>query len=288
MANSKISPVTGRYVTFEVEGEEYRVFYLENGTGQPIVCQHTAGCHNHQWTGLLEDEEFTQNYRIIAYDLPRHGKSDPPLNSEWWKEEYKLTADFFTKFIVAFCDALELEKPIFMGSSFGGNVALQLALHYPDRFEAVIPVEAADYAPGFYLDWWHHPHANAAQVCASGVWDLMAPQSPDKYRWATWFYYTQGSEAFKGDLYFYSVDHDLRGKLDQIQGDKIKVVMMTGTYDYLTTPEDGKRTADQIKNAKFIEMTDIGHFPMSENHEVFRNYLKEALSYIGESTTSKA
>lgn len=288
MAKSKISPVTGRYVTFEVEGEEYRVFYLENGTGQPIVCQHTAGCHNHQWTGLLEDEEITQNYRIIAYDLPRHGKSDPPLNSEWWKEEYKLTADFFTKFIVAFCDALELEKPIFMGSSFGGNVALQLALHYPDRFKAVIPIEAADYAPGFYLDWWHHPHANAAQVCASGVWDLMAPQSPDKYRWATWFYYTQGSEAFKGDLYFYSVDHDLRGKLDQIQGDKIKVVMMTGTYDYLTTPEDGKRTADQIKNAKFIEMTDIGHFPMSENHEVFRNYLKEALSYIGESTTSKA
>lgn len=288
MANSKISPVTGRYVTFEVEGEEYRVFYLENGTGQPIVCQHTAGCHNHQWTGLLEDEEFTQNYRIIAYDLPRHGKSDPPLNSEWWKEEYKLTADFFTKFIVAFCDALELDKPIFMGSSFGGNVALQLALHYPDRFEAVIPVEAADYAPGFYLDWWHHPHANAAQVCASGVWDLMAPQSPDKYRWATWFYYTQGSEAFKGDLHFYSVDHDLRGKLDQIQGDKIKVVMMTGTYDYLTTPEDGRRTADQIKNAKFIEMTDIGHFPMSENHEVFREYLKEALNFIGETTASKA
>lgn len=288
MANSKISPVTGRYVTIEVEGEQYRVFYLENGTGQPIVCQHTAGCHNHQWNGLLEDEEITQKHRIIAYDLPRHGKSDPPLNTEWWKEEYKLTADFFTKFIVAFCDALELEKPIFMGSSFGGNVALQLALHYPDRFEAVIAVEAADYAPGFYLDWWHHPHANAAQVCASGVWDLMAPQSPDKYRWATWFYYTQGSEAFKGDLYFYSVDHDLRGKLEQIQGDKIKVVMLTGSYDYLTPPEDGRRTADQIKNAKFVEMADIGHFPMSENYEVFRKYLKDALDFIGASTASKA
>ena len=65
-----------------------------------------------------------------------------------------------------------------MGSSFGGNVALQLALRHPNKFRAVIPVEAADYAPGFYLDWWRHPHANAAQVCASGTWDLMAPQSP--------------------------------------------------------------------------------------------------------------
>jgi pimeloyl-ACP methyl ester carboxylesterase len=110
---------------------------------------------------------------------PRHGKSDPPENSRWWAEEYKLTAGHFTKFIVAFCDALELEAPVFMGSSFGGNVALQLALKYPDRFAGVIPVEGADYSPGFYLDWWQHPHANAAQVCASGVWDLMAPQSPE-------------------------------------------------------------------------------------------------------------
>jgi hypothetical protein len=44
-----ISPVTGRYVTMEVMGDELKVFFLENGSGQPLVCQHTAGCHNHQW-----------------------------------------------------------------------------------------------------------------------------------------------------------------------------------------------------------------------------------------------
>jgi len=284
MASARFSPVTGRYVTFEIEDEtlggEYKVFFLENGEGTPIVCQHTAGCHNHQYRGLLEDPEITSDYRVIAYDLPRHGKSDPPNDREWWKEEYRLTADFYTKFIVAFCDALELEQPIFTGSSFGGNVALQLALRHPDRFSAVIPVEAAEYSPGFFLDWWQHPHANAAQVCASGTWDLMAPQSPDQDRWKTWFYYTQGSEAFRGDLYFYSEDHDLRGRLGDIDTDKCPVVMMTGTYDYLTTPEMSKATADQIRGAHFIEMQDIGHFPMSENHEVFRRYFLEALERV--------
>ena len=285
----RISPVTGRYVTVDVDDTQYKVFYLENGTGQPLVCQHTAGCHNHQWRGLLEDEEITRDHRVIAYDLPRHGKSDPPENEEWWKEEYRLTAEHYTKFIVALCDELELDQPIFMGSSFGGNVALQLALRYPDQFRAVIPVEGADYSPGFYLDWWQHPHANAAQVCASGVWDLMAPQSPEADRWKTWFYYTQGSESFKGDLYFYSVDHDLRDKLDQIDGERCPVVMLTGTYDYLTTPDDGRRTAEHIKNAHFIEMEDIGHFPMSENHEVFRRYLLQALERIGSrSATAQA
>jgi pimeloyl-ACP methyl ester carboxylesterase len=275
-----ISPVTGRYVTLEVHNEEYKVFFLESGQGKPLVCQHTAGCHNHQWRYLLEDEDIIKDYRVIAYDLPRHGKSDPPVNKEWWKEEYLLTTDFFADFIVALCDALELDEPLFMGSSFGGNVALDLAHRYPDRFAGVIPVEAADFSPGYFLDWWQHPHANAAQVCASGTWDLMAPQSPDQYRWATWFYYSQGSEAFRGDLHYYSVDHDLRGLLHEIDTDKCPIVMLTGEYDYLTPPEAGKRTADGIKGAEFIEMKEIGHFPMSENYPVFKPYLEQALEKV--------
>jgi pimeloyl-ACP methyl ester carboxylesterase len=108
----------------------------------------------------------------------------------------------------------------------------------------------------------------------------MAPQSPEKDRWATWFYYSQGSEAFRGDLYFYSVEHDLRGKLDQIDGGRCPVIILNGEYDYLTTPEDGKRTAEQIRGAEFIEMKGIGHFPMSENYPLFKEYLQQALQTI--------
>jgi hypothetical protein len=58
--------VVGRYVTIEVDDCEYKVFYLQNGKGIPLICQHTAGCHNHQWRGLLEDEEIIKNYNVIA------------------------------------------------------------------------------------------------------------------------------------------------------------------------------------------------------------------------------
>jgi pimeloyl-ACP methyl ester carboxylesterase len=81
----------------------------------------------------------------------------------------------------------------------------------------------------------------------------------------TWWYYSQGAPGvFKEDLYFYSVDHDLRGKLHLIDTNKCPVYLLTGEYDYLSTPEDSKRTADQIPGAKFVEMKGIGHFPMSE------------------------
>lgn len=276
--------VLGRYVTITVQGAEYEVFYLESGHGRPLVCQHTAGCHNHQWRDLLRDPDITANYRVIAYDLPRHGKSDPPNNTAWWKSEYRLTTEHFIAFITAFCDALELDQPIFMGSSFGGNVALDLAHRVPDRFHALLAVESADFSPGYFLDWWQHPHANAAQVCASGTWDLMAPQSPDRDRWKTWFYYSQGSEAFRGDLYYYSVDHDLRGHLGEIDTRRCPLVLLTGEYDYLTPPEAGQRTAEGIPGAEFITMTEIGHFPMSENYPRFKEYLHQALQIVARKT----
>jgi pimeloyl-ACP methyl ester carboxylesterase len=112
----------------------------------------------------------------------------------------------------------------------------------------------------------------------------MAPQSPEKDRWLTWHYYTQGSEAFKGDLYFYSVDHDMREQLRDIDTNRCPVIMMTGTYDYLTPPEATEKTASQIPGGVYIEMEDIGHFPMSENYPLFRKYLKEALRLIDERT----
>ena len=35
----------GRYVTIEVDGKEYKVFYLSNGKGTPLVCQHLSLIH---------------------------------------------------------------------------------------------------------------------------------------------------------------------------------------------------------------------------------------------------
>jgi hypothetical protein len=59
-------------------------------------------------------------------------------------------------------------------------------------------------------------------------------------------YCSQGSEAFKGDLYLYSVDHDLRRKLEQIDTTACPLVMLTGDYDDLTPPEKSRETARAI------------------------------------------
>jgi hypothetical protein len=99
---------------------------------------------------------------------------------------------------------------------------------------------------------WLCPHVHGGEVCATSVFGLMAPQSPDDYRWETWWYYSQGGPGvFKGDLYFYSVDHDFRGKCEAIKG-KIPTYFITGEYDFACTPEMTRDTAAKVKNSEVI------------------------------------
>ena len=225
---AKFDPIVGRYVYVQCGGETYRTYFEEAGEGIPMVCLHTAGTDGREWRHQLCDPEITRNFRVIAFDLPRHGKSIPPADFYRAEEEYKLTSKFYCEFIVAFCRALELKRPVLMGSSMGGNVCLPLALDYEDEFSAFIAIEACDKSAGWWIDPLHHPHIHGGEVCATAVFGLMAPQAPDAYRWETWWYYAQGGPGiFKGDLYFYSVDHDFRELCRKISG-RVPMYLMTG------------------------------------------------------------
>lgn len=279
-----VEPITGKYVHVDIADVDHRVYFEENGPedGIPLLCQHTAGCNNQEWRHVLTDDEIAEDFRVIAYDLPFHGKSVPPTTEEWWTEDYTLSAKQFAETIVSIADALDLEDPVYMGSSMGGNIVLELADWHPDRFRALIGLECGAHSPGFYIDWLDHAQVNTTEVNAYSCWGLMAKQSPEQARRETMYLYEQGATGvFKGDLYFYSVDHDYRDELDQVNADECPVYIVNGEYDYLTTPEDGRETADGIGDgATAVEMAEIGHFPMSENPALFNEYLKEILATI--------
>src|ERR1043166_3229204 len=76
-------------------GETDRTYYEENGEGIPMVCLHTAGTDGREWRHQLCDPDIAQSFRVIAFDLPRHGKSIPPGDFYKEEEEYKLTAKFY-------------------------------------------------------------------------------------------------------------------------------------------------------------------------------------------------
>ncbi|HEX6611746.1 MAG TPA: alpha/beta fold hydrolase, partial [Hyphomicrobiaceae bacterium] len=215
MSSPSFEPIVGRYLNLDLSGRPHRLYIEEAGSGIPLVCLHTAGADGRQFRHILNDEAITRHYRVIAFDMPWHGKSLPPVGFE--TEEYKLTTASYTQMVLDICDALKLDKPVVMGCSIGGRLVLNLAAEHARRFRALIGLESADYQQPWYdTEWLHRPDVHGGEVCAALVSGMMAPQSPAASRHETlWMYKSGGPGVFKGDLHFYRVDGDLRGKIDR-------------------------------------------------------------------------
>ena len=140
--------IIGRYFNLKVNNQNYRIYVEEAGSGIPLVCLHTAGSDGRQFRHILNDKKITDKYRVIVFDLPWHGKSNPPEGYE--DLDYKLTTNFYKEIIMSFCNKYELVKPVIMGCSMGGRVVLHLALEHNEYFRAVIALEGSDKLEPYY------------------------------------------------------------------------------------------------------------------------------------------
>ncbi len=277
-----IADVTGRYVYLTVDSIEYRVYFEEAGQGIPLLCQHTAGSDGRQYRHLLEDPDITSNFRVIAHDLPHHGKSLPPEGLNWWEQEYKLTARFFKDFILSLSHGLELEQPVFMGCSMGGHLAADLALNHPDQFRACIALEGAleSHAIQGVMPWWNHPRLSNDSK-PSLMYTMMAPQSPEPNKRETIWMYSQGAPpVFYGDLYYYGIDYDTTGTAQNIDTNQVALYVLSGEYDWSAHPEACRALHEEVDGSTYTLMEKVGHFPMSENPAMFKSYIMPVLDEI--------
>jgi len=280
-AGSFSTPV-GRYVNLDLGGTTHRVYFEEAGQGIPLLLQHTAGSHGTQWRHLFEMPEITDHFRLIAYDLPFHGKSVPPVGPEWWAEPYRLKGDFLRSVPVELARILDLDRPVFMGCSVGGLLALDLAHKAPEVFRAVISLEGALNIPGSIdqLPGLHHPQvSNDAK--ARMMEGMTAPTSPIEYVKETTQTYAAGwPAAFIGDLYYYLEDFDLRDTASEIDTSQLSVHIFAGEYDHNATPAMSRLAHEAIAGSTLVMMDGMGHFPMSENPTRFAEYLLPVLFEI--------
>jgi esterase len=110
-----------------------RLRYEERGDGVPILCIHGAGSSALVWADAVE--KLAGIGRVIAYDRRGCARSERP-------EPYERTsiaeqADD----AAALLDALGAAPAIVIGRSYGGTIAIDLALRHPDRVRAVVGLE---------------------------------------------------------------------------------------------------------------------------------------------------
>ena len=117
-------------VTVTIESRGVAFTRLEGGVGVPLVL-----VHGH--TGARDDFEgvmpaLAEDRPVVAVDLPGHGGSEGPDEPE----AYDLGAQ--ADWLVAFADAVELERFHLLGHSMGGLIAQRVALRIPERLASLV------------------------------------------------------------------------------------------------------------------------------------------------------
>jgi pimeloyl-ACP methyl ester carboxylesterase len=105
-----------------------QIHYRESGHGQPLLLLHGGTATSGSWSSQLPI--FAEHFRVLAPDSRGHGKTDNPSG--------QLSYGLMAQDVAAFIEALGLEKPLVLGYSDGGQIALELGMNYPDVAEALV------------------------------------------------------------------------------------------------------------------------------------------------------
>jgi pimeloyl-ACP methyl ester carboxylesterase len=128
--------VNGVELFFDVEGAQL----VPDGPWmreRPVVLLvHTGPGIDHSLYKAHIGPELARDAQVIYLDQRGAGRSD-------WSSPEHWTLDTWVEDLLQFCDALELERPIVLGTGVGGVVSLLYSARHPDRIERLVLVSTA-------------------------------------------------------------------------------------------------------------------------------------------------
>lgn len=104
------------------------IHFESHGHGEPILLTHGFGATTRMWDEQIE--EFTDRYRLLAWDLPGHGGSAPP--------EPTITPDDLVERMRMLLDAADAGRIVLIGLGLGGTLSLRFWQAHPTRVRGLV------------------------------------------------------------------------------------------------------------------------------------------------------
>ena len=129
--------------------------YHDQGEGAPVVLLHGSGPGVSAWANWrLVLPHLAQNFRTIAPDIVGFGFTERP-------EGISYDMETWLKHALGFLDAMEIDKAHVVGNSFGGALAVALAIHAPERVSRLVLMGSVgvefDLTEGLDFTWGYTP-----------------------------------------------------------------------------------------------------------------------------------
>ena len=225
---------------------------------------------------------LTDTAQIIYLDQRCHGRSGRPALES-------CTIEQMADDIAALCRTLGIAQPVILGHSFGGFVALTLALRHPDPAGGLILVDTAaasdDTADLAMLEARHGAKVRAiAARIFGGDGSESAMADFNRLVFPTYLYDPAVAGAVLGAVArssynpeiadYHSANHsanqagyyDVRARLGEIRTPTLVVV---GEADWVCPPRASRAIAAGLPAAELLVLPEAGHFPFGEQPEAF-------------------
>ena len=229
-----------------VEADGFRIRYMEAGQGTPLVHLHGAGGMR-----LTPGHDLLSRHcRVIAFEMPGFGSS--PENTRT-----RTMAELATTMATAVSN-LGIDKFNLMGTSFGGRVALWLAVQQSERVEALV-LEA----PAAIRPTGSEPPSGSPEEMARWLYAhperLSALPVPDPAVQAK-------TRALVARLREPDRDVDLESQMRRLP---TPTLVLFGTLDRVIPPEMGRFYRELLPNCHLVFVYDAGHAISTERPEAF-------------------
>ena len=260
-----------------------------SATGRPLVLLHGIGSNARSFAGLMK--ELGDNRRLLAWDAPGYGASDP-LELDW------PTADAYADALAGQLEWHRLEEIDLLGHSWGAVIAGRFAARFPDRVCRLILASPA-------LGYATEPGAQLSPAAASRLDGLMA----------------DGAERFAASraprLVYRRNDASLVGQVVKAMSEvrlpgyahasrmlssadlvadaaliKVPTLVLVGAQDEITPPVNCRRLHDALAAAnptlghRFEQVADAGHAVVQEQPAATATQLTDFLPRLAEGEPS--
>lgn len=251
-----------------IQAAQTTIFYTENqSTGDnPLILIHGAGSSHLGWPPELR--RFPHR-RVVALDLPGHGRSTAPgLDS----------VSGYAEVLTAFLSAMQIDKPILVGHSMGSAIAQTIALQYPDLLAGMVLIGSSSKLtvnPAILEGIFTQPQETAAQI---NKWSWYKEADPALKELGLKALLDTPPHVIHGD-YVACSQFDVTARLAEFT---LPVLVIAASHDKMTPLEQGQALAENIVRARLEIIQEAGHMMMLEQpaevSQRIQTWLQEGLA----------
>jgi len=235
---------------------DIKLYVDQQGKGEPLILLHGGLGSGESW--YKQVPEFSKKYKVIRVDSRGQGRSTDG--------KLPLTYHLMAEDVIALMDKLQITSARFIGWSDGANIAIDMAIHHPNRVKSIIAYGANSNPAGLQPDFVNYLRTASKEKLEKdlGREFLQVTKEPGrlaeivqkiKVMWLTEPQFTKA----------------------QLANIKTPALIMDGKMEEAIRPDHAAEIAAAIPSSTLLLLPDVGHYAMFSATERFN---REALTFL--------